>query len=181
MRRASLICALWLALWLAQAGAEPLTLCYHYGCDRSSTIDLPADALIWMAGRLRQADDAGAERAALQDVALAFYQIAAQTLPLAEDRGDNHEDDRILGRMDCIDHTHNLHQLLALLQSLHLLRYHQPAADAFRAPWLFNEHHAATVQDIDTGDVWVVDGWFRDFGAPPVVVPLALWKEGFSP
>jgi hypothetical protein len=68
-----------------------------------------------------------------------------------------------------------------LLQSLHLLRYHQPAADAFRAPWLFNEHHAATVQDIDTGDVWVVDGWFRDFGAPPVVVPLALWKEGFSP
>lgn len=181
MRAASLILYLMLATWLPHAGAEVLTLCYHYGCERSSTIDLPPDALIWMADRLRQADSAREERAALQDVVLAFYQLAAQTLPLAEDRGGNQEDARLLGRMDCIDHTHNLHQLLALLQSLHLLRYHQPAADAFRAPWLFNEHHAATVQDIDTGDVWVVDGWFRDFGAPPVVVPLALWKEGFSP
>lgn len=181
MRPASLILYLVLALLLPRAGAVTLTLCYHYGCDRSASIDLPPDALIWMGERLRQADDAGTERTALQDVALAFYQLAAQTLPLAEDRGGNHEDARLLGRMDCIDHTHNLHQFLALLQSLHLLRYHQPAADAFRAPWLFNEHHAATVQDIDNGEVWVVDSWFRDFGAPPVVVPLALWKEGFSP
>jgi len=181
MRRAGLICALWLALWLPQAGAEVLTLCYHYGCDRSSPVDLQADALNWMGQRLRQADSAAAERAALQDVALAFYQMAAQVLPLAEDLGGNHEDDRLLGRMDCIDHTRNLYQLLTLLQTQHFLHYYQPAAEAFRAPWLFDAHHATTIQDIDNGDVWVMDGWFRDFGAPPVVVPLALWKEGFSP
>ena len=181
MRRAALLLSLCLALPAPWAGAEVLTLCYHYGCDRSSAIDLQPDALIWFEQRLRQADNAADERAALQDVALSYYQIAAQVLPIAEDLGGNQEDARILGRMDCLDHTHNLHGLLALLQDHQLLRYHQLSADVFRAPLLFNAHHAVALQDTDSGQIWVMDSWFRHFGAPPVVVPLALWKEGFSP
>ena len=181
MRRAALLLSLCLALPAPRAGAEVLTLCYHYGCDRSSAIDLQPDALIWFEQRLRQADNAAEERAALQDVALSYYQIAAQVLPIAEDQGGNQEDARLLGRMDCLDHTHNLHGLLALLQDHQLLRYHQLSADVFRAPLLFNAHHAVALQDTDSGQIWVMDSWFRHFGAPPVVVPLALWKEGFSP
>ncbi|WP_174874163.1 hypothetical protein [Vogesella oryzae] len=172
---------LWLSLLALPAGAAGLTLCYHYGCDRSSTLELGEDALSWMNLRLQAADSASDERAALQDVVLAYYQLAAQQTPIAADRGGNNEDARILDRMDCIDHSRNIAQLLQLLDSRQWLHFYHPAGAVFRAPLLFNQHYAVGIDAIDSPEHWVIDAWPRDFGAPPVVVPLALWKEGLSP
>lgn len=179
MRRAAWLC--WLALLPLPAGAAELTLCYHYGCDQQRRLELGEDALSWMQQRLLAADSAAAERLALQDVVLAFYQLAAQQTPVATDRGGNNEDARLAGRMDCIDHSHNIAQLLQLLQQRQWLRYHHSAGTVYRAPLLFNQHYAVGLDAIDSPEHWVIDGWPRDFGAPPLVVPLALWKEGFSP
>ncbi|MEQ6289223.1 hypothetical protein ACFPAG_01150 [Vogesella sp. GCM10023246] len=180
MRRAWLW-LLWLVLYALPAGAAELTLCYHYGCDQQRRLELGEDALSWMQQRLQAADSASDERNALQDVVLAFYQLAAQQAPVAADRGGNHEDARILGRMDCIDHSHNVAQLLQLLDARQWLHYHHLAGAVFRAPLLFNQHYAVGLDAIDAPEHWVIDAWPRDFGAPPLVVPLALWKEGFSP
>lgn len=180
-------CGGWLIVALAgllgttPAGAEAVTLCYHYGCDHSSRIELGDDMLYWFSQRLRDSDDAAAERAALQDVALAFYQYAAQTAPIASDLGGNNEDAANVGRMDCLDHSHNMHVLLQILTAHGYLQHHQLVGLVHRAPLLFNYHSAVAIHDLSSNTDWVIDSWFRDFGAPPVVVPLAIWKEGFSP
>ncbi|SCK20020.1 hypothetical protein [Vogesella sp. LIG4] len=180
MRRGWL-CLLWLALCALPACAEELSVCYHYGCDQISTIEVGEETLGWMNRRLLDAASADEERAALQDVVLAYYQLAAQTTPIAADRAGNHEDARILGRMDCVDHSRNIDQLLELLDAHHWLHYHHVAGIVYRAPLLLDQHFAVGLDNIDSAEHWVIDSWPRDFGAPPLVVPLALWKEGFSP
>ncbi|WP_156167918.1 hypothetical protein [Vogesella sp. EB] len=173
--------ALLAALPAVAAGAEVLTLCYHYGCDRNRRIELDDTAQIWFRQRLDDAADAAGERAALQDIVLSYYQHAAREAPIASDRGGNHEDAANVGRMDCLDHSHNVLVLLQLLTNHGWLRHHQLLGQVHRAPLLFDHHAAVAVRDVTSGQDWVIDSWFRDFGAPPVVVPLAIWKEGFSP
>ena len=173
--------ALLAALPAVAAAAEGLPLCYHYGCDRQQRIEVDDSALIWFRQRLDDAADAAAERAALQDIVLSYYQRAAREAPIASDRGGNHEDAANVGRMDCLDHSHNVLVLLQLLATKGWLRHHRLLGQVHRAPLLFNHHAAVAVHDVTSAQDWVIDSWFRDFGAPPVVVPLAIWKEGFSP
>ncbi|WP_229799591.1 hypothetical protein [Vogesella fluminis] len=173
--------ALLAALPAVAAGAEVLTLCYHYGCDRNRRIEVDDTAQIWFRQRLDDAADADAERAALQDIVLSYYQRAAREAPIASDRGGNQEDATNVGRMDCLDHSHNVLVLLQLLAAKGWLRHHRLLGQVHRAPLLFDHHAAVAVRDVTSGQDWVIDSWFRDFGAPPVVVPLAIWKEGFSP
>ncbi len=163
------------------AAAEVLPLCYHYGCDRTQRIEVDDSALIWFRQRLDAAADADAERAALQDIVLSYYQRAARATPIASDRGGNHEDAANIGRMDCLDHSLNVLVLLQLLAGNGWLQHHRLLGQVHRAPLLFDHHAAVAVRDETSGRDWVIDSWFRDFGAPPVVVPLAIWKEGFSP
>ena len=163
------------------AAAEPLTVCYHYGCDRSSQIELIPEATHWLEKRLQAARSATEERAALQDVVLAYYQFAAQVAPIAADKGGNGEDAANLGRMDCLDHSQNIAALLQSLNTAQALRYYTDITLVHRAPLVFNQHTAVAISNTEHTDRWVIDGWFRDFGAPPVVVPLAIWMEGFSP
>lgn len=173
--------ALLAALPAVAAGAEELTLCYHYGCDRNRRIELDDTAQIWFRQRLDDVANAADERAALQDIVLSYYQRAAREAPIASDRGGNHEDATNVGRMDCLDHSHNVLVLLQLLAGKGWLHHHQLLGQVHRAPLLFDHHAAVAVRDVTSGQDWVIDSWFRDFGAPPVVVPLAIWKEGFSP
>lgn len=177
--RALLFAAL-LALALP-AGADTLRLCYHYGCALSSDVELSPATLQSLRQQLRRVHSPADERQALQQVVLGFYASAAAQTPIAMDKGGNGEDEATPGRMDCIDHSRNLATLLDWLDSHELLRFHRPAGIVQRAPLIFNQHYAAALQDNDSGTIWVMDSWFRDFGAPPVVVPLAIWKEGFSP
>ena len=109
------------------------------------------------------------------------YQRAAREAPIASDRGGNHEDADNVGRMDCLDHSHNVLVLLQLLVDKGWLRHHRLLGQVHRTPLLFVHHATVAVHDVTSGQDWVIDSWFRDFGAPPVVVPLAIWKEGFSP
>ncbi|WP_245944742.1 hypothetical protein [Crenobacter cavernae] len=173
-------------LWLFALVAPPvfsatLTVCYHYGCSRQAALEVDAAQIRKLGQRFARVDSAPAERAAVADTVRALYRLAARVAPIASDQGGNPPADDSAGRMDCIDHSRNVEGFLALMQQRRWLRFHRAAGRVHRAPWLVNDHYAARLDETGDGQSWVVDTWFKDFGAPPEVVPLAIWKEGYSP
>lgn len=61
-----------------------------------------------------------------------------------------------------------------------LLSYHAPVNIARRLrPYLY-QHYSAVIEEIATQKQYVVDSWFLDNGKPPIVLPLSLWKRGWT-
>ncbi|TCP08489.1 hypothetical protein EV683_13210 [Crenobacter luteus] len=174
----------WLGLLLlvaAPAFSATLTVCYHYGCARQATLTLDATELARLGQRFAHVDSPASERAAIADTVSALYRLAARISPIASDKGRNPPDDDSEGKMDCVDHSRNVSGFLALMDAEGWLRHHRAAGVVHRAPWFVDGHFAARLDARDGGQSWVVDTWFADFGAPPAVVPLAIWMRGYSP
>jgi hypothetical protein len=163
------------------AHAEPLQLCYDYGCAKQLEMEISGEARDWLAGLFDDLHDATIERSQIQHAVQALYLLAAQDSPLWHDKGADRFDNDADGRMDCIDHSHNDSAFLHYLAAQGWLHFHRVDAIVRRTRYLVAQHFASHIIEQDTGQEWVVDSWFNSFGEPPVVVPLALWKEGFSP
>jgi len=172
-------------LWLLLAGgplhAEPLQLCYDYGCAKQLELEVSSEARDWLASLFDDLHDATSERSQIQRAVQALYWLSAQDSPLWHDKGGDRFDNNADGRMDCIDHSHNDSAFLQFLATQGWLHFHRVDPIVRRTRWLVTQHFASHITEQDTGQEWVVDSWFNSFGEPPVVVPLALWKEGFSP
>ncbi len=169
--------------WLAAGAvhAWPVQVCYHYGCSKQATVDITDEARDWLAGLFNHPTDAATERRQIQQAVLALYLLSAQKSPIWQDKGGDRYDNDGDGRMDCIDHSLNDDAFLRYLANNGWLHFHVVGDIVRRTRWLVAQHFASHITDIDTGQEWVVDSWFNAFGAAPVVVPMALWKEGFSP
>ncbi|AXE34143.1 hypothetical protein [Chromobacterium phragmitis] len=176
-----LLIPLLLALLLPAARADALNICYHYGCSRHAQFGISEEEHDWLATRLARADSASAEREAVADAVLALYRIAARTTPIWQDRGGNFRDGPAEGRMDCVDHSSNVTTFLNYLQRQGWLKFHRAAPPEWRAPWILDLHYTGVLRDNTDGQNWAVDSWFKDFGEPPVVVPLSVWMTGYEP
>lgn len=87
-------------------------------------------------------------------------------------------------QQDCIDESTNTTIYLGLLEKMALLQFHTPSFPKTRQP-LFSGtnwwHQTATIKEIQTNDLYAVDSWFYDNGAPAVIIPLSDWKKGWRP
>lgn len=168
-------------LMVLNTAAAPavVDLCYNYGCKREAAAQFDA-AIMMNAGMLfSDVDNAQVERVAISLAIGMLMRSAAATTPIGADRARNpwYQSD-IDGRMDCIDHSTNATRLLELLEARSLLRYHTAGKRVRRAGVLTAVHWAATLLEKSNRHVWAVDTWFRDPGAPAVVMPLKLWQKG---
>lgn len=161
--------------------ADTLPLCYHYGCKREARFEVAADDKQRLSRLLAGGATAEAEREAVRSAIQQLYLTAGKSTPIWQDKGGNFSDGGAEGRMDCVDHSSNVTTFLRYLQDQGWLRFHSVSKPAWRAPWIVNLHYTAVLHDSDSGQDWAVDSWFKDFGAQPEVVPLAIWKEGYSP
>ncbi|OWY39698.1 hypothetical protein CEK28_06605 [Xenophilus sp. AP218F] len=175
------LAALLLLLLALPCWADTLNICYHYRCSRHANVEIPDEAEQWLARRMAQADDAAGERAAVSDAVTALYSVAARDTPIWQDRGGNFRDGPAEGRMDCVDHSSNVTAFLRYLQAHGWLRFHGVKEAAWRAPRILDLHFTAVLHDNAAGQDWAVDSWFKDFGEPPVVVPLSIWMTGYEP
>ncbi|WP_440027459.1 hypothetical protein [Chromobacterium amazonense] len=173
--------ALLLLFALPQAFADALNICYHYRCSRHASFELSAEEHDWLAARLSQADTAQNEREAVADAVQALYFIAARDMPIWQDKGGNFHDGPAEGRMDCVDHSSNVTTFLRYLDSQGWLKFHRAAPPEWRAPWILDLHYTGVLHDNAANQDWAVDTWFKDFGEPPVVVPLSVWMKGYEP
>jgi hypothetical protein len=181
--------SLLLLLGLAPAAAtEGLKVCYNYGCIAEAKVRYSDQQLLKLRELLGVARSAAEEREKLSLAIGWMLGWAGQQTPIAADRGGNHADDGVYGRMDCIDHSTTTTRLLLLLESRGWLHFHRVVEPARRVLYLFDLHYSAQVEAVDalasTADGaaeparYVVDSWFRDNGRPAVVMALPDWLDG---
>ena len=172
-----------LLLWLPAGWlyADTLNICYHYGCSKHAYFEISPEAKQRLSTLLDSANSPDSERERVKDAVVELYRQAGQSTPVWQDKGGNVNDGPADGRMDCVDHSSNVTTFLRYLQGKGWLKYHVTATPQWRAPWIVDLHYTAVLHDATTGDDWAVDSWFKDFGAPPAVVPLTIWKEGYAP
>jgi len=120
------------------------------------------------------ATSAEAERQAIRQAVARFEQIAGEQLPTGLDQRKNRG--RGSGQMDCTDESTNTTTALRLVRQHELLRWHRVMKKAFRGVMELDTHWTGQVQDIATGVIYVVDGWYLASGQPPFVQPTKDWK-----
>ena len=149
---------------------EHIPICYDYGCATADHFGL--SAMQWQ--QVTQlfsppAPDSTTERHRIRQAIALMEQLAGTYTPTQGDKGKNPPFEPYPGGMDCIDESINTTTYLRLLSEHHLLQWHTVKERVVRAPILFNMHHAAQIQDISTGQLYVVDSWYLDNGQPPFI------------
>ena len=165
---------------------ERVEICYNYGCLVRADVVFSELRLVEIAGRLRLADSAVAERAILARVVGQLYRWAGEQSPIGADRPGNYLDFGENGMMDCVDHSESTTQLLRMLEARGLLRFHAVEPVSRRVRWVFAQHFSALIRERSEaspadGARFVVDSWFGEHGDPAVVLPLEDWLDGEGP
>lgn len=172
---------------LTAAADEKVSICYNYGCIAQAEIVYSDRQLNELGSLLASTHDAAQERAALGEAVGIMLGWAGEQSPIKADRGGNHADDGVNGRMDCIDHSLTTSRLLLLIERRGWLHYHRVLESVLRRRFLIFEHYSAQIEEVmpakagDRPERYVVDSWFFDNGQPAVVMPLARWLAGESP
>jgi hypothetical protein len=189
LRRCFLACVLALAaLGFSRAGAEEVSVCFNYGCFANAPVHLAPARLEVLLLALAQAKNEADERRRLAVVIGKLYAIAAEQSPVGSDRGGNHADDGVDGRMDCIDHATTTTRFLKLLEAKGGLKWHKVLAPERRLRFFVLQHYSAAIEelcrpqgDCRPQDRYAVDSWFVDNGETAVVLPLEAWHAGAGP
>lgn len=168
--------------------SEAVSVCYNYGCLSEDDVLYSGAQLSRVQGLLDDSRSAVHERALLGVAVGWMLGWAGQQTPVSADRGGNHADDGVHGRMDCIDHATTTTRLLRLFERRGWLRFHRVVEPALRTNFLIFDHYSAQIEALEAGapdgndaERHVVDSWFFDNGQPAVVMPLQGWLAGEGP
>jgi hypothetical protein len=159
-----------------------ITICFNYGCSRQEQVAVSRDFERQMAFLFRKNKSPEEERQAISEAVAVFYRMASGQTPISHDQGGNANDDlETDGRMDCLDHSTNVTQLLYFLEDRYLLKYHDSSLPQVRTLWLIKDHWSAVIVDKLTGNGYVVDPWFFVPGRPAFVADIDIWRGGADP
>jgi hypothetical protein len=151
--------------------------CFDFGCKTTRELHYtPAD---WQSIEALFGDkvtDAASEKQAIRRAVALMERISGELSGTRLDRGGNYPGADIPQQMDCIDESTNTYQYLSALQQLDLLRWHQVDRKYRRIVW-FATHWSASIREIGSEQVFVVDSWYRDNGELPFIQPLADWQR----
>lgn len=160
---------------------DAVTICYNYGCNVKNQVVFDIRNLERIGELFTDIEAPEIERGSIQLAMGLMARIAGEQTPTRNDRGGNFADDGVEGRMDCIDHSHNATTYLHLIQHHGWLKYHTVLTPIKRAPYLLDEHWAARIEEIASGEQYIVDSWFFDNGEPAAIIPLQEWMRGAEP
>lgn len=165
----------------ADDSGDIVNICYNYGCDAHARVEFKPVQIDNIARLFAGVGNAADERRVVGRAVGRMYFYAGEKTPIWHDHGQNYWDDGVRGRMDCIDHSRNTSEFLALLKRRGLLRFHNVDAREKRSLFFFAEHWTARISDIATGAEYAVDSWYFDPGEPAAVMPIADWRHFKDP
>jgi hypothetical protein len=121
------------------------------------------------------------ERLVIQQAVARMEQLTGLHTPTHRDLARNYtgENDALAdlpGQMDCVDESINTTTYLKIFEQRGLLVHHRVLERAYRRA-LLNQHWAAQIEEIATGQRYVVDSWFFDNGQNPYVVHSDQWND----
>ena len=82
-------------------------------------------------------------------------------------------------QLDCIDETVNTDRYLRFLAAEGFLKFHKLGRPVFRGnPFKgFYPHNSASLIELETDEIYVVDSWVVDNGEVPDIRPLSGWLK----
>lgn len=177
------------------AGEPPkeIPICHGFGCTFKATINITEHE--WKeikAFFYKPATTPAGEREQIKKATGWFELIAGRHSPIHLDKGknefpgrfetvrldkDEHRDEgSTWGQMDCIDESLNMTTYLKLMEQAGLFKFHRVLERAHRQSAV-DQHYAGQIQEIESGDRWVVDSWFYDYGRLPYVERASEWND----
>ncbi len=127
--------------------------------------------------------DAQAERSAIAKAVGAFEVIAGAQTGTSNDIGGTFYKFGP-GQLDCVDESINTTIYLNMLEQSALMRFHHVLSPTARLPIIHAgrwPHQSAVIEDIESGERFVVDSWFHDNGVVAEIVSIKEWKDGWKP
>lgn len=163
---------------------ERYSICHGYGCTYRTALSLSDKQ--WRAVEWAfkpKPKNADAERKAIGE-AIAILEGESQTMAeLPGDRAEASARPENHGQMDCIDETVNNTQYLEFLEGHDLLRFHTASKPIHRGYFVDGQwpHNTATITELESGQVYAVDGFYRSTGEPPYIIEKEIWVKDWKP
>ena len=164
--------------------AEDFQHCHGYGCKHKTAVSIDkSDWKIIEKSFKPRPKNAEAERAAIAKSMADFEKIIGAQ---AGTQNDHWGTFRKLGdnQHDCVDESLNASIYISLLIQRGLITRHTLEAPQARVP-IFHAgrwpHQAATIRETKTNQVYIVDTWWDDNGAPAHILPIEEWRDGWRP
>ena len=103
--------------------------------------------------------------------------VIGRHTPTHRDKGLNLEKNpEFPGQLDCIDESLNITQYMNLFQEQGHMRRHRVVDRAYRRAG-FDAHWAGQIEEVETGERFVIDSWFQDNGMLPYISPSTDWFD----
>ncbi|KAA3633959.1 MAG: hypothetical protein DWQ08_01215 [Proteobacteria bacterium] len=157
-------------------------VCYDFTCKTREVVRLSRTQWNSVAELFRYAPQSPhEERIAIQKAVGRMEQVTGFHTPTHRDLSRNYtgEDDALAGlsgQMDCVDESLNTTTYLEIFEQRGLLTHHRVVDRAYRRA-LLNQHWAGQVEEIASGERYVVDSWFFDNGQLPYVLHSDEWHD----
>ena len=157
--------------------APSFVQCFDFGCKTTKQFRFEADQWAEVEAVFDEdVVDSASEKQAIRRAVAIMEKISGDLTDTHLDKGGNYPGSDIPGQMDCIDESTNTFQYLAALQEFDLMQWHQVDLKQRRIVW-FATHWTASIREIDSGQRFAVDSWYRDNGELPYIQPIADWQS----
>ena len=163
---------------------QGFTVCHEHGCQERTIVRLTAAQWDQVRALFSPAsNDAGQERARIAQAVGLMERLVAPQAGTGGDVGGTFQGvGRGRGQLDCEDEAANSTQYLSMMRDDGLIRFHAIAGWAWRGHFIHGWPHTATViEDQASHARYSVDSWFEDNGKPAHIVPVQIWKNGWTP
>ena len=155
-----------------------LSICFDFGCKSRQEVYIHTPEWRAVEKLLTQSESAAEERARIAKAIAYMERIVGSMSPTGRDRGGNaFPAGDASGQMDCIDESTNTTSYLSLFQERGLLKWHRVIDPVYRAPQILDQHWAARIENLSTGEQFAVDSWFEDNGSPAYVQEVEAWRQ----
>ena len=160
---------------------DEIPVCFDFSCKSRMTVSLNIEDWRDVYELFEHNESALQERDNIKQAIAVMEYLVGQYTPTHRDIARNWSEKyqelaELPGQMDCIDESINTTTYLRLLEQAGLLKYHRVLDRAYRKS-LIDQHWAAEVADIHSGQHYVIDSWFADNGEAPIMVKSERWYK----
>ncbi len=157
---------------------EGIPICHSFDCSVRDIVSMSEkewhEVIGWFSPPATRAHE---EREQIRQAIGWLEVIVGRYTPTQDDiAGNLRSDVDKAGQLDCIDESRNSTTYLRLLERAGVLRFHVVVERAYRRA-IFDQHWSAQIEEIETGNRYVVDSWFQDNGFLPHVEQSEVWKD----
>ena len=161
-----------------EARVQQIEICYDFSCKTRQQVELSAEEWRSVIGWFYPAATTAAEEREQLRQAVGWMEvIVGWHTPTHRDKGLNLEKNpEFPGQLDCIDESLNISTYMRLFHEQGHLRRHRVVDRAYRTVG-FDAHWAGQIEEIETGERFVIDSWFQDNGMLPYISPSTDWFD----